>query len=175
MKVSNKLNLGSGNVVLPGYTNLDSVALPSVDIIHDLDVYPWPIKDNTYEEVFCDNVLEHLSSIIKPMEELWRITKPGGKIVIRVPIFPGIGAAADPTHKQFYCYTTFNYFRPEDNLNYYSKARFKILKRRITFPKFMGFWTWFFNLHINLQKGWHTWLSFLIPGYFLEVELETLK
>ena len=175
MKDCNKLNLGSGNVEIPGYTNLDSIALPCVNIIHNLDIYPWPIADNSYREVFCDNVLEHLESIIKPMEELHRICEPKAKVIIRVPIFPGIGAAADPTHKQFFCYTTFNYFRPEDGLNYYSKARFKILKRKIVFPKYMGFFTWLFNINEKMQKGWHTFLSFLIPAYFLEVELEAIK
>lgn len=175
MKDCKKLNLGAGNVVIPGYTNLDSIPLPSIDIVHNLDSMPWPIVDNSYEEIFCDNVLEHLGSIIGPMQELHRICKPGAKVIIRVPIFPGIGAAADPTHKQFFCYTTFNYFRPEDGLNYYSTARFKILKRKIVFQKYMGFFTWLFNINEKMQKGWHTFLSFLIPAYFLEVELEALK
>lgn len=175
MKNSLKLNIGCGKDIKIGYTNLDSVKLAGVDITHDLEKYPWPFKENTFEEVYCDNVLEHLSSIIKPMEEIWRISKNKAKIIIKVPIFPGIGAAADPTHKQFFTYTTFNYFRPEDGLNYYSKARFKILKRKIIFHQYLKPLTWFVNLSEKMQKIYHTFLGSAFPAYSLYFELESIK
>lgn len=175
MKKSTKLNLGCGKDIKPDYINLDSFKLAGVDIVHNLEKYPWPLKDNSFEEVYCDNVLEHLSSTIKPLEELWRISKNKSKIIIKVPIFPGTGAAADPTHKQFFTYTTFNYFRPEDGLNYYSKARFKIFKRKIIFHQYLKPLTWFFNSSEKMQKFWNTFLSFLIPANSLYVELEVVK
>lgn len=170
-----KLNLGCGKDIIEGYVNLDSIKLPKVDVVHNLNKYPWPFKDSTFEEVYCDNVLEHLDSIIQPAEEIWRVSKPGAKVIIKVPIFPGIGAAADPTHKQFFTYTTFNYFRPEDKLNYYSKARFRIVRRKIVFHQYLKPLTWFFNLSEKMQKFWNTFLSFIIPAYSLYFELEVLK
>ncbi len=170
-----KINIGCGKDIRQGYVNLDSVKLPGVDIVHNLENYPWPFKDNEFGIVSCSHVLEHLTSITKPIEEIWRITKSGGKIMIEVPIFPSIGAAADPTHKTFYTYQTFNYFRTNDGLNYYSKARFKILKRRIVFSRLTPFFTWLFNCSQTMQKFYVYFLSFLIPAEVLRVELEPVK
>ena len=170
-----KLNLGCGKSSKRGYINLDSVKLPGVDVIHDLDKYPWPFKNSEFDYVFGAHVLEHLDSITKPLEEIWRITKSGGRILIEVPIFPSVGSAADPTHKQFYTYMTFNYFRPEDSLNYYSSARFNILSKKIIFPKYFSFFTWFFNVSESMQKFYTAFLSFIIPAYALRVEMRNVK
>jgi ubiquinone/menaquinone biosynthesis C-methylase UbiE len=170
-----KLNLGCGKDIKKDYVNLDSIKLPGVDIVHNLEVYPWPFKKNDFDYVYCHHVLEHMESIIKPMEEIWRITKNGARVFIEVPNFPSIGCAADPTHKQFYTYLTFNYFRPEDNLNYYTHARFKIIKRKIIFSKLFPFLTWFFNLSEKMQKFHTLFLSNILPAEILQAELETIK
>jgi predicted SAM-dependent methyltransferase len=175
-----KLNLGSGKDVRHGFVNLDSAKLPGVDIVHNLNKYPWPIKNNEFDFVLCDNVLEHLDSIIKPAEELWRITKPKGKIVVKVPLSPSIWAFTDPTHKSYYTFLTFNYFRQGDGLNYYSKARFKILKRRIEFGRYTkvrntGFMEWLVNLNSYFQRFYYAYLFFLIPASSIYFELETVK
>ena len=170
-----KLNLGCGKVIKEGYVNLDVADLPGVDEVHNLNKYPWPFKDSSFDEVYCDNVLEHLDDIIKPISEIWRISKNKAKIIVKVPFFPGIAAVADPTHKQFYSFLTFNYFRPEDKLNYYSKARFNIIKRKIVFHQYLKPFTWFFNLSEKMQKFYNTFLSFLIPAYTLYFELEAIK
>ena len=172
---SKKLNIGCGRDIRKDYINLDSVKLPGLDVVHNLNKYPWPFKNNTFEEIYCDNVLEHLDSITKPMEEIWRISKNRGKIIIKVPIFPSIYAMIDPTHKQFFTYVTFNYFRPEDRLNYYSKARFNIIKKKIVFHRFLKPLTWLFNISGQMQKFYYVFLSFLIPASSLYFELETVK
>ena len=174
MKNSKKLNLGCGKDIKKDYLNLDSAKLPGVDVVCNLDEYPWPFKNDTFEEVYCDNVLEHLNSIIKPMEEIWRISKNQAHIIIKVPIFPSVSAAADPTHKQFFTYTTFNYFKPEEN-TWYSKTRFKIIKRKIIFHSHLNLLTWFFNSSEKMQKFWYVFLAFLIPAESLYFELETVK
>ena len=171
-----KLHLGSGKDIRKGYINLDSVKLNGVDVVHNLDKYPWPFKNNQFDEVLCINVLEHLSSIVDPMEEIWRISKPGAKVIIRVPIYPSIWAFTDPTHKSVYTYVTFNYFRPEDGLNYYTKARFRIIKRRIRFLiSYLKPLEWFFNINEKMQKFYSFYLSMIIPARELYFELEVLK
>lgn len=175
MKNDKKLNIGCGKDIKKGYVNLDSIKLPGVDVVQDLNKYPWPFKEDTFEEIKCDNVLEHLDSIIQPMEEIWRISKNKGMVIIDVPIFPSIWAMTDPTHKQFFTYMTFNYFRPEDSLNYYSKARFNILKRKIIFHKLLWPLTWFFNVSEQMQKFYYIFLSLLIPANSLHFELEAVK
>lgn len=169
-----KLNIGCGKDIKKGYANLDSVKLPGIDKVHDLNKFPWPFKDNEFDEIYASHVLEHLDSIIKPIEEIWRISKNNARIRIEVPIFPSVWAAADPTHKQFFTYMTFDYFRPEDNLNYYSKARFKILKRKIIFSKYLFFMN-IINISELLQKIYYLFFSFLIPANTLYFELQALK
>ncbi len=36
------LNLGAGKDIVDGYINHDIVELPGIDIVHDLNVFPWP-------------------------------------------------------------------------------------------------------------------------------------
>ncbi len=180
--MTKKLNLGCGKDIKQNYVNLDVVKLPGVDIVHNLEKYPYPFKDNEFDEVYCHHVLEHMTSIVKPLEELWRITRKGGKLVIEVPISPGIGAFVDPTHKSFYTFGTFDYFTENNMLNYYSKARFKILKRRIIFSTNLYPLKWFYNLatkivnsDINLQKAYFFNFSFIFPAYLIDAELEVVK
>ena len=77
-----RLNIGCGKKNKNGYINLDLLKLPNVDVVHDLNQFPWPFKKNEFDEILCDNVLEHLNDTIKPIEELWRITKNKGIIKI---------------------------------------------------------------------------------------------
>ena len=50
------------------------------------DGYNYPIEDNTYDIVLSGQVMEHVPKIWTWIEELKRITKPGGKIIIIIPI-----------------------------------------------------------------------------------------
>lgn len=170
-----KLNVGCGKDVREGYVNLDVKKSPGIDVVHNLDKYPWPFKNNEFEEVYCNNILEHLNDIIKPIEEIWRISKNKAIVKVIVPIFPSVGAFADPTHKQYFTYMTFDYFRPEDGLNYYSKARFKIKKKKIIFSKYLKFMEPIVNLNTSFQKIYYNFFAFTIPAYFLYFELEVIK
>ena len=80
-----KLNLGAGNDIRENYVNHDLVGLKGIDLIHDLNIYPWPISDNSFDEIIANDLLEHLDDFMKAMEESHRILKPGGIFKIRVP------------------------------------------------------------------------------------------
>jgi predicted SAM-dependent methyltransferase len=170
-----RLNIGCGKKNKNGYINLDLLKLPNVDVVHDLNQFPWPFKKNEFDEILCDNVLEHLNDTIKPIEELWRITKNKGIIKIWVPLYPSIGCFADPTHKQTFTYMSFNYFREEDGLNYYSCARFKIKKRKIIFSKYLRIIEKLVNINEFFQKAYYRVFSNIISPSFLYIELESIK
>jgi len=131
-----KLNLGCGRDIRKGYVNLDVAKLEGVDVVHNINEFPYPFKDNEFEEVYCKHVLEHVDDLIPVMEELTRISKPVGKIKIIAPYFAGQGAYNDPTHQKFFTYRTFEYFSPG---GYYSKAVLKTIKRKIFFFSSRGF------------------------------------
>ena len=59
-----KLNLGSGNEIKDGFINVDFKQNKGVDIVHDLNKHPWPFENDTFKEVFAENVIEHLDNFI---------------------------------------------------------------------------------------------------------------
>ncbi len=126
-----KLNFGCGKDIKPGYLNVDIVRLPGVDKVVDFEKFPYPFKDDVFDEVYINQVLEHLSNLVRVMEELRRICKNHAIIRVFVPHYNHLNAFKDPTHKLFFTPETFDYFTSEFNLNYYTKARFKVLKRKI--------------------------------------------
>lgn len=109
-----KLNLGYGKDIKEGYLNVDIEKSEGVDIVMDLNKYPWNFKDNTFDEIIVDMILEHLDSKIKPMEELIRIAKQGAIIKISVPWYASKGALCHIDHKQFFSEGTFSMFYPDD-------------------------------------------------------------
>ncbi len=127
-----RLHLGAGRMIKPGWVNHDLAALPGIDVVHDLRVFPWPWADGEFEEIHMDNVLEHLPDMVRTMEELHRILKPGGRLFIGVPYWNSFEAWGDPTHAHWFNEDTFTFFdvnhwRCKDR-DYYSKARFRVGK-----------------------------------------------
>ena len=50
------------------------------------DICNLPIKDNTYDYILCNHVLEHVLDDKKAIEELYRVLKIGGVGIFQVPI-----------------------------------------------------------------------------------------
>jgi SAM-dependent methyltransferase len=50
------------------------------------DEYHYPIEDNTFDIVLAGQVMEHVKSIWRWVEELKRIIKPGGYIILVSPV-----------------------------------------------------------------------------------------
>lgn len=85
--VVNKLNLGSGEFRKEGYINLDFESAGQPDIIHNLNVFPYPFEPDSFDRVEADHVIEHLDSPFDVMREIHRISRHGGTVIIRVPHF----------------------------------------------------------------------------------------
>lgn len=134
--MKSKLHLGCGTIILPHHVNVDSAELPGVDVVHDLAQFPWPFEDRQFEEVILVDIVEHLPSVVKTLEEVYRITKPNGRVLIRTPYYNSTDATSDPTHIHFFNETTFDFFDPQSKSGrareYYSSAKFHI--------EFIGFY-----------------------------------
>ncbi len=126
-----KLNLGCGNIKIDGFTGVDHVKTQATDVVHSLDAFPYPFEESSVDEILMDNVLEHLVDVVKVMEELHRLLKPGGLLKINVPYAKSDGAFKDPTHKHFFTERTFQYFTEDYTYNYYSNARFTTKRVRL--------------------------------------------
>lgn len=92
MKI-NKLNLGAGTDYREGWINqdIDSKDVYGgdtfADIYYDLNNYPYPHKDNQFEEILSKNVIEHIKDLDSHIKELSRISKSNCKLSIHAPYF----------------------------------------------------------------------------------------
>lgn len=132
MSAPKVLDLGCGNKKRPGAVGVDSNARTQADVVHDLDVFPYPFADAEFDEAYVDNCLEHLREPVRVMEELHRIVKPGGLVKVIVPYFRSTWAFIDPTHRHFFGVDSFAYYDPAHPIcrQYdYTKARFKVERR----------------------------------------------
>jgi predicted SAM-dependent methyltransferase len=134
-----KLNLGCGWQLLPGYVNIDNDPRKKPDLLHDV-LTGIPYSDNSVDEVRAFDFLEHVATcdVIWLMEEIYRVLKPGGKLISFTPDAEcGQGAFADPTHLSFWTEARWLYFSHPAYRNLYDiKAEFEIetLKRSLTDP-----------------------------------------
>lgn len=123
-----KLNLGCGQKMIAGFTNVDISAQSGADVIHNLNIFPYPFTADAVEEVVMDNVLEHLDDVIKVLEEIYRLCRPDALVKISVPYFKSNSAYTDPTHRHFFSETSFKYFAPDHPLHFYTTAKFQVVK-----------------------------------------------
>lgn len=128
-----KLNIGCGKKIMKNCINIDILPYEGVDLNFDLKCFPWPLKSNTFDDIYAYSILEHLPDLVKTMEEIHRISKPYAKIHIIVPYYRDINAYS-PVHLKFFTEDTFKYFtelKPRDN--WITKVRFKILKMKYVY------------------------------------------
>ena len=130
-----RLNLGSGDRVLPGFINADIAPGPCITVVDLRQPWPWP--DASAALVIAWDIIEHLPDKVHTMNELWRVLVPGGTAEIIVPTTDGPGAFQDPTHTSFWNRRSFLYYtdgcpyRERFATSYGIKARFRVAREAI--------------------------------------------
>ena len=176
-----KGNFGCGLKPLKGYVNLDFVKRSGVNVVHNLEEFPYPFENDTFDEIFMDNVLEHLEDTIKVVEELYRICKPNAIIKIIVPHYSSCMAFSHITHKRFFGSGSFNNF-DGDNWERYSNINLKVLENKLIWLGCRN-WAWirplklFMNYIINLKPFLaERFLCYLVGGFdHIEFKLKVIK
>jgi len=129
-----KINIGCGRNYRKGYINIDINKKEKVDKIVDLNK-KLPFESNSIFEVYCWNVLEHIKNFKELMEEIYRILKPGGIFIFRVPIAGTIPFYMSPDHITTINPYTMILFTNKSKAPYFkSKCKFKIKKLNVTTP-----------------------------------------
>ncbi len=142
IKETKKLNLGCSGRKKEGYVNIDWLSLIKPDIEHDLNKYPYPFRDSEFDLVEAAHIIEHLDRPFMVMKEIHRITKPFGKIIVRVPHFSR--AMGHPEHFHGFDITFPNYFNEEFIDSGYFGVDFEIEKLKMN---------WFAFSHIAKNTG----------------------
>lgn len=118
-----KIDLGCGENKQKGCIGIDMQKLKGVDIVHNLETYPYPLPEACASLVVASHLVEHINpanfGFIKFMDEVWRILKVDGEFMISVPYAGSPGYWQDPTHVNPCSHATFFYFDPLHRSNLY--------------------------------------------------------
>jgi len=168
------LQLGSGKKYCADAVNVDLVSSTGPDVVHDLDIRPWPLPDNHFREVISFDVVEHLDDVVATMDEIHRVCLGGATVRITVPHFSSANAFTDPTHRHYFSSASFNYFTGDNEFGFYTDKTFLRERAEIVFaPTMMNKLIW------RLARRWpaeyeRRW-AWLFPAWFLSFELRVVK
>lgn len=141
------LNLGCGNRIIEGAVNHDRTRhRPEIDVVHDLNVLPWPWPDGAFEKVCALSVLEHLRhNLLTSMDEIWRITAPGGVAVIKLPHWKASLSWEDLTHVHLVGPGVMDQIDPRTkrghDYRFYTRRKWRIDKFQVNKSKTSFHWT----------------------------------
>ena len=74
---------GSVRYLFEDYTGMDMRAGPNVDVVHD--ACSLPFGNDTFDTVTCLEMLEHCKYPFIAVDEMVRVLKPGGVLVVTAP------------------------------------------------------------------------------------------
>ena len=174
------LELGCGFTKAPGAYGVDILAGSQADLIHDLDVFPYPLQDNSWDRIICHDILEHVENFVRTMEEIWRIGAPGATVEVHAPFMSSVNYFSDPTHRRAFTSRSFDYFLQGTTAARfgYSTARFELMHceydaedraQRRGFHRWMLVWA---NRNKVLYENRY---AFLYPVYNISYSLRVIK
>lgn len=172
------LDVGCGLNKRPGAIGVDRNARTAADVLCDLDHFPYPFRDSVFDELYATHVIEHVSDVIRTMEEFHRLVRPGGRIFIVTPHYTDFSSFCDPTHRWHLNSFSFRYFGADHGgFGYYSAARLrekKVRVRLLALWRWLGF-EWLVNAWPRFRLFWEHYLCYVVRGKVMEFEFEAVK
>jgi predicted SAM-dependent methyltransferase len=129
-----KLNLGCGTDYKEGFVNVDFHSHLQIEVMHDLNVIPYPFADGEFDYILASHVLEHLDRPFVIMKELHRILKKDGELHVKVPHFSRGFTHAE--HKAGFDVTFPYYFNPAFTKSGYYGVPFALKKMELHYFAF---------------------------------------
>ena len=111
------LDVGCGINKKAGAIGVDRNPASRADVIADLDRFPYPFRDSSFDALQAVHVIEHLSDVIRSMEEFHRLVRGGGEVLIVTPHYTDFSSFCDPTHRWHLNSFSMRYFG-KDNAGY---------------------------------------------------------
>ena len=137
---------------------------------------PTPPLPDQFDVVICEQVLEHLRNPSYALGEMARVLKPGGMLVLGVPIFPpGVAAirrhlvpmfdrrfGIERGHVQAFSLRSFcRLVQETGHFDIVARRGFRILSGGVLAPLENCRWWWEFN----------GWLGRMFPAYCIEAQI----
>ncbi|MDX2151506.1 MAG: class I SAM-dependent methyltransferase [Bryobacteraceae bacterium] len=169
------LDVGCGVNKRPGAIGLDVNPRTKADVLCDLDRFPYPFRDASFDELHATHVIEHVADVVRTMEEFHRLVRPGGRIFITTPHYTDFSSFCDPTHRWHLNSFSFRYFGDDNaGYGYYSKARLREISVRV---KLLAFWRvlgfeFLVNRFPRFRRFWEHYLCFVVRGKVMEFVFE---
>ena len=167
------LDVGCGLNKHPGAIGIDRNPAGMADIICDLDRFPWPLADASFDEVRAVHVIEHVADVVRTVEEMSRVLRPGGRMVIETPHYTDFSSFCDPTHRWHLNSFSFRYFGEDHGgFGYYSPVKLQEIRVRV---RLLAAWRWLgFEFLVNassrFRRFWEYYLCYLIRGKVITFE-----
>lgn len=180
----NILDVGCGGSKVIGAIGIDRLPLNGVDIIHDLDVLPWPLEANSFDRIIFSHAISHLSNLPEIIIECHRLLKADGFIEIVAPHYASDNFNTDPTHKLHLGVRSMFYFSANVDFGYkyipidylfnlvhssisFREARTSWRKSRKLNPFELVGLEWFVNKYARVYEHFFCWMLPPSEVYFL--------
>jgi SAM-dependent methyltransferase len=172
------LDVGCGINKKAGAIGLDRNPASRADVLADLDHFPYPFRDSSFDALQAVHVIEHVSDVIRSMEEFHRLVRAGGEVLIVTPHYTDFSSFCDPTHRWHLNSFSMRYFGDDNaGYGYYSSARFvesSVHVKLLSLWKWLGF-EWLINTFPRLRRWWEYYLCYIVRGKVIEWRLLVIK
>lgn len=112
-----KIELGCGKTKSQGYIGIDRFQLPGVDIVADLN-RGIPLDDDSVDVILAGHSLEHFDDIFFTMQEIYRVLKDKGILMVIAPYYMQTLNMVNFFHKTAFTEELFRFLSPFDTVRF---------------------------------------------------------
>ena len=140
------LDVGCRDRKESNFTGISGRNFEGVDIVHNLESFPYPLNDESCLTIKAAHVIEHIKPwlVFDWFNEMWRLLVPGGQLAVSAPFANSQGFFNDPSHCTYVNEATFQHLDP----NYPSYKQHEPLPWKIEFAS----WAYSGNIEAVLSK-----------------------